>query len=90
MNVIAGILIGVANDDWLASLGICAIWALMFPLWRGITHVDDYVEHERALNRNHKIRGMSPKQRFYFVEFMTSICTTTPIALIAYAMKGLF
>jgi hypothetical protein len=32
-NLIAGLLIGIANDSWLADISMCFIWSLVFCVY---------------------------------------------------------
>jgi hypothetical protein len=89
-NVIAGMLIGVVNDGWLALLGAAAIWPLVFCVYVSIMDrarmtatVASFSERGR-----HLVAG-SPVLTFYAIEFATALSTALPIALLTHAVKRL-
>ena len=91
-NVIAGILIGIANDTWLARLIIPFIWGIVFFFYAsffGRARKDSFVAHQESLGRKAKW-GMSPNQAFYFVGYMTASFTSLIFSLISGAIKSLF
>jgi hypothetical protein len=86
-NVIAGILIGIANDNWLSWLIAPFGWGLCFCVYESFTWSDRrtaFIENAQSLGRTLKF-GMSPRMAFYFVEYSTAVCTS----LLFSAMSGL-
>jgi len=84
-NVIAGILIGIANDEWLMRIVIPFIWGFIFCFTASITWHDrksDYIEQAKMLNRPLKF-GMSPLLAFYFIEYFTASSTALVFSVIA-------
>ena len=92
MNVIAGILIGVANDTWMARLVGPFIWGVVFCVSTSILGRDKrnaYVEHVEQLS--HPLKwGMSPVQSFYIVEYMTAFSTSLLFSILTGFIKDLF
>lgn len=91
-NVLAGILIGIANDTWLARLVIPFVWGIVFCFYASFSWRDRreaFVAHQRSLGRKVKW-GMSPIQAFYFVEYMTGSFTSLIFSVISGAIKALF
>lgn len=89
-NVIAGILIGLANDSWLTVLGAAACWPIIFCLYVAIadrSRVEATVASFAAHGR-HLLLG-SPALTFFAVEFRTALCTAMPVAVLAHAVKVL-
>lgn len=89
-NVIAGILIGVANDRWVTVLGAVAVWPFVFCIYvfiidraRREAAVASFAQHGRRL-----VVG-SPTLTFYIIEFATALATALPVALFAHALKRL-
>jgi len=91
-NVIAGILIGVANDTWLARLIVPFGWGIVFCIYTLIVRRekrDAFVAKAETLDRKAKL-GMSHAQAFYFVEYMTASFTSLLFSVILGFIKGLF
>ena len=90
VNVIVGILIGVFNDSWVARLAIPFLWGLVFCLY--VTIAQSGRRHAFiAAKQGQKAKwGMSPFQAFYFIEYMTAVSTSLPVALLSGWIKQLF
>jgi hypothetical protein len=91
-NVIAGILIGVANDTWLARLIVPFAWGIVFCIYTSIARRDKrdaFIKQGERIDRKAKW-GMSHVQAFYFVEFMTASFTSLLFSIISGLIKGLF
>jgi len=92
MNVIAGILIGIANDTWLARLIIPFAWGIVFCIYTSIARRDKqnaFITKFQKVDRKAKW-GMSHVQAFYFVEYMTASFTSLLFSIISGFLKGLF
>jgi len=91
-NVIAGILIGVANDTWLARLIVPFVWGIVFCIDTSIFRRekrDAFVAKAEVLDRKTKL-GMSHAQAFYFVEYWTASFTSLLFSVISGFIKGMF
>ena len=84
MNVIAGILIGIANDTWLARLIIPFVWGIVFCVYTSIARKnkrDAFIA--KAEMRNRKANwGLSPMQAFYVIEYNTASFTSLSFSII--------
>lgn len=82
MNVVAGVFIGWFGTSLLAKLGMCALWALTFCVWRTYSGArEEYVRWANSTG-NPAPRSGSAVKDFYFIEFQTAIITS---ALFAFA-----
>jgi len=91
-NIIAGILIGVANDTWLARLIVPFVWGIVFCIDTSIFRRekrDAFVAKAEVLDRKTKL-GMSHAQAFYFVEYWTASFTSLLFSVISGFIRGLF
>ncbi len=90
-NVIAGMLIGVLNDNWLAVLGSSAVWPLIFCAYVSIANRArrDATVGQFAARGRQLLMG-SPVLTFYAGEFVTAALTALPVALLAHGLKRLF
>lgn len=91
-NVIAGILMGIASDTWLARLIAPFIWGIIFCIYTSIVRRnkrDAFIADAKMHDRKAKW-GMSPMQAFYFVEYMTATFTSLVFSIISGFIKGLF
>lgn len=91
-NVIAGILIGIANDTWFARLIIPFIWGVVFCIYTSIVRRDKrdaFIANAEMHDKKAKW-GMSHVQAFYFVEYMTASFISLFFSLISGFIKGLF
>jgi hypothetical protein len=87
-NFFAGILIGIANQSWLAVIVTSAVWPIFFCAQVSI------LESERAATtiEDMKTRGRrlifnSPTITFYAIEFYTGLMTALTVGLITYGIK---
>jgi len=84
-NVIAGILIGVANEAWSALFIIPFVWGIAYCIYVSFTkkkELNIFIEQAKRYNRKGKW-GMSHKQEFYFVEYMTASFTSLVFSVIS-------
>ena len=84
-NVIAGILIGVANETWSALFIIPFVWGIAYCIYVLFTKKEElnmFIEQAKINNRKGKW-GMSHKQEFYFVEYTTASFTSLVFSLIS-------
>lgn len=91
-NVLAGILIGIANDNWFARIIAPFIWGAVFCVYVSIVRrvqrdafIADAEMHNRELRG-----GMSPLLAFYFIEYMTASSTALLFSILSGFIKGLF
>ena len=92
MNVLAGILIGIANEGWFARLVVPFIWGLIWVLRTRLfdkQRLENYVSNVRARGGYQKF-GLSPTAGFYLIEYLTAATTSLPIALITGLIRDLF
>ena len=90
-NLIAGILIGIANETWLARLIVPFLWGIVFCIYTSIARRDKrdaFITKAASLDRKAKW-GMSQVQAFYFVEYMTASFTSLCFSIISGLIKGL-
>ena len=92
MNVIAGILIGIANDTWFSRLIIPFVWGIVFCFYTSILSKDrEKVSIEIREMRGKKAKwGMSHFQAFYFIEYITAAFTSLIFSIGAGFVKGFF
>ena len=89
-NVIAGILIGIANTSWLEVLVSACVWPFVFCVYTWIFR-SNWVTARAA---EYKLRARrilfgSPRLTCYVVEFITALATALPVALLTFAIKRL-
>ena len=83
MNVIAGILIGIANEFWLARILAPFIWGVV---WYGRVILfkrdvyERYIEYYK--DRRQKF-GMPPWLSFFFIEYATALVTSLVFSVIS-------
>jgi len=83
MNVIVGILIGIANDTWMGRIMVPFIWGISWYL-RVIFFKREYYEKYLEESRGKSLKwGMKPKVAFFFVEYMTALSTSLVFSVIA-------
>ena len=90
MNVLVGIVIGIANDSWPAVLIVSAGWPLVFCVYVSLIRA----ERARATIAVFEARGShflfgSPFLTFYAIEFATALVTTLPVAIVSHVIKRL-
>jgi len=92
INVIAGILIGIANDTWFARLVVPFGWGFVFLIYVWVVDGKrrNAIISAREAQGGKAKWGMSHVQAFYFVEYMTAVFTSLSISVIAGFIKGLF
>ena len=91
-NVIAGILIGIANDTWLARLIAPFMWGVVFCFYTSIVRRDKrdaFISNAKMRDKKAKW-GISHVQAFYFVEYMTASFTSLFFSIISGFIKELF
>lgn len=91
-NVIAGIMIGIVNDVWVARLLAPFVWGIVFCIHTSIVRREElnaFVAWAYMSEKKNKW-GMNHKQAFYFVENMTAVSTSLPLSIISGFVKGLF
>ena len=91
LNVIAGIVIGIANDTWLARLVVPFIWGVVFCIYTSIVRRhkrDTFISNAKMHDRKTKW-GMSHMQAFYFIEYMTATFTSLFFSIISGFIKVL-
>jgi len=91
-NVIAGILIGIVSDTWLARLIAPFIWGVVFCIYTSIARQDErdaFITNMEIHDKKVKL-GMSHVEAFYFVEYMTASFTSLFFSVISGFIKGLF
>ena len=90
-NVIAGILIGVANSSWVEVLVSSLVWPGIYCLYVSLTErprIDATVAQFKE--RGKRLLLGSPVATFYAIEFATALLTALPIACIAFLIKRVF
>ena len=88
-NVIAGILIGIANDTWFARLIIPFVWGLAFCIYISILGTgrrDAFIAKAEVHGRKLKW-GMSPVQAFYCMEYITASFTSLAFSVLSGAIN---
>jgi len=91
-NAIAGVLIGLVNDAWLARVLAPFGWGAVFCIYTSITRRDQLdASVAQGEMRGRKARGrMSHAQAFYFIEYATATTTSLIFSVVAGAIKALF
>ncbi len=92
MNVIAGILIGVFNDSWLARLAVPFLWGIVFCVYVLLRERARYegAAAKREIGGEKARWGLSHTGAFYLVEYATGTATSLVFSVIAGLVKGLF
>ena len=90
-NLIAGILIGVVNDSWIAVLIGCAIWPFIFCAQVAILEKERAVQSIEDIKINaQKIFMNSATLTFYAMEFFTGFITALVVGVITHLLKNIF
>lgn len=77
MSVVAGIILGVVNENWLARIIAPFGWGMIWCVYQWILK-----DKLQAYVRNAGERGVKPKwgmsytQAFYFIEYLTAAFTS--------------
>ena len=90
VNIIAGILIGIVNDTWVARSIIPFGWGVIWcvNLWIRQDNLKSSLEHAKKRNSTPKW-GMSHTQAFYFIEFSTAVFTSLICSLLSGLIRDL-
>jgi hypothetical protein len=89
-NVIAGILIGAFNQTWLSRLLIPFFWGIIFCLSKIIFDKEDMQQYI-SYRKDEKAKwNMSPKQAYFFIEYMTSLTTALLFSIVSGFLKDIF
>lgn len=90
-NLIAGLIIGIANDSWISLLLSSLGWVAVFCVY---VSVGDRARAAETIaqfrDRGQRLFLGSPTATFYVGEAITAALTAAPIASIVYATKSLF
>ena len=92
LNIIAGIAIGIASDTWPVRLIAPFLWGAVFCVYIsmfGQKMRDAFMTTQEGEGRKARW-GMSHKQAFYFMLYVTAAFTTLVFAVISGAIKDLF
>ena len=87
-NVIAGVLIGIANTGWIEVLGSALVWPAiycLFVLYSERARVEAKVAQFRENAK--KLIFHSPVVTFYTIEFITALFTALPVACVTFLIK---
>ena len=90
-NLIAGVLIGIANDQWsavaLSSIG----WSLIFCFYVTLIQAErKNVTIASFAEKGQRLILGSPAITFYTMEFITAFVTSIVVGSIVYGLKQLF
>ena len=80
-NVVAGALIGAANDAWVGVLIASAVWPFTFCVYVS------FVDSPRLEDMTDKLGS---RVKVYLVEFWTAASTALPVATIVYLVRSVF
>jgi hypothetical protein len=86
MNVLAGLMIGWLNDEWLARLTIPFAWAALWCLQKWLVQAHRRFEAER--HGQVARLGMSHRLAFYVIEFNTAAVTSLVFSVIVGAIRA--
>ena len=91
MNIIAGILIGITNNNWIIVLIASFVWGLVWLIYRSIRSqkLEQYLKNAKERNLSTKW-DMSHTQSFYFIEYFTAVTTSLIFATLTYFIKFYF
>jgi len=89
-NVVAGILIGIINDAWIARLFAPFAWGIVFCIHTSIVRRDELKAFLASAYMSEKKNkwGMNHEQAFYFVEYMTAVSTSLLFSVISGFFNG--
>lgn len=87
MNVIAGLLIGWLNDEWLLRLTIPLIWGAVWCVYNWLVRADRTFETTHSSQK--PAWGLSNRGAFYLIEFNTAATTSLAFSLVAGALRTL-
>ena len=88
-NTIAGILIGIVSDAWLARLIAPIIWGVVFCIYTSLVRLDArdaFIAKAEMHNKTAKW-GFSHIQVFYFVEYMTAVSISLIFSIVSGFIK---
>ncbi|KKS46606.1 hypothetical protein A2567_00795 [Candidatus Azambacteria bacterium RIFOXYD1_FULL_42_11] len=90
MNVIAGILIGIINNSWLAIIVAPLLWGIVWCVLQFIykNKLNNYLDRAKEKNLPLKWK-MSHTQSFYFIEYLTSSTTALIFSVLVKLIKDL-
>ena len=99
-NIIAGILIGVANETWLAVALTCVIWGFVVCALRAILNGrsrDQFILNLAAIRSQAESEGRPvgfslrhPRICYYRIEYFTAVFTSGFYAIFTFTLKNLF
>lgn len=89
LNVLAGVAIGFANNNWVTVLGAAAGWPVFFCVYvwvfdskrANITIAKKRTESPRPFFSRHPVSG------FYLIEALSSLLTVLPVAAIVFTLQ---
>ncbi len=91
-SIISGILIGLVNNSWTERIVASFIWGVVIMVYMAIVEqnkCDIYIKNVERYNKKAKF-GISHKQAFYFIEYMTASFTALFFSILAGVIKILF
>jgi len=90
-NLIAGLLIGIVCDEWGERLISPFAWGILFCIYSAIfERAKDNISTADKRSLNYKVKwGMSFRQAFFFVKYITATFTSFIFAMLAGAIKGI-
>ena len=90
-NVIAGVLIGIANESWRAVVMVSCIWGLVWCMTAWILEPTRAFESIRVFReRGQKLLFRSPFVTFWVVEWFTAAVTATVVGTVTHFSATLF
>ena len=90
-NFFAGILIGVANEQWLAVLVAAFGWGIVFCFYVSLFEVRRKTfEIEQIRQKGQRLLFNSPTMTFYQIEFLTGFMTSLVMGSVSYGFKVFF
>lgn len=89
-NVLAGIMIGLANTSWSSTLLSSVAWPFVFCVYVSMAHRSRRDATIAAFGErgDHLLLG-SPRLTFYSIEFATALVTALPVAVVMQVIKRL-
>ncbi|MFH1192667.1 MAG: hypothetical protein V1655_04305 [bacterium] len=91
-SIISGLLIGFVNNSWTERIGASFIWGVVIMVYTAIVEQnkrDIFIINAEKHNKKAKF-GISHKQAFYFIEYMTASSTALVFSILAGVIKILF
>ena len=86
-NVVAGLLIGIANPSWISVVGSSAVWGVVWIVW-SIIRKSPWIQASVQKGMMRMEWGLTRSWiTALSIEYVTSVLTVLPIGCVVYLIK---